>query len=479
MSKRSRVPHKTPAAFDENEEMDTGVRATGQDGMDDTEYGDEPGYCYDSFVPNTESTPCSSCSSGSEMGWEDRDMDDVVTVEDEDDVADSGEGDEASTGNVQKDVGAACPAVPKTTMTIGGSGQTKWHQAVRSLIHNDNERREQGENPTLEALDGLLKAHAELGAGFVVLMMTDYVRQLLDIVESIKDNIPQCKELYAPNNQPRRELLSKACQVHNVVIMRFPQQVLSLQPLAKGDKILKKDKNLKTVKQTQNSSVLPSKKQRDFEAGFSKGLGESGITLEAACKFLGFKLPDPSPPSGMASRQEPVSPRGFSPLPKWPHERGTYPFGPSNKPMRDALTSVSANASRKLLGEKMVDSAEQDPAERKRQDDNFLRTIAQMNADAIALLDCQSGNDNPSAVPDDAPSAGAGTLAGVSASKALRTPLETLAQHVRSDAERFGVDPSKVWHNQEAQARLDHDDSLLQRNRDPVHPSSPSLSDPR
>ena len=452
MSKRSRVPHKTPAAFDENEEMDTGDRATGQHGMDDTEDGDEPGYCYDgSFVPNTESTPCSSCSSGSEMGWEDRDMDDVVTVEDEDDVADSGEGDEASTGNVQKDVGAACPAVPKTTMTIGGSGQTKWHQAVRSLIHNDNERREQGENPTLEALDGLLTAHAELGAGFVVLMMTDYVRQLLDIVESIKDNIPQCKELYAPNNQPRRELLSKACQVHNVVIMRFPQQVLSLQPLAKGDKILKKDKNLKTVKQTQNSSVLPSKKQRDFEAVFSKGLGESGITLEAACEFLGFKLPDSSPPS---SRQEPEPPRGFALLPEWPHEPDTYPLGPGNKPKTDALRGRTSGKG-KLLGELMVDSAEQDQRERGRQDQDFLATIVQMNTDAIALLDYPSGNDKPSAVPD-APSAGAGTL-GVS--DALRTPLETLAQHVQSDAKRFGVDPSKVWRIQEAQTRLDHDDS--------------------
>ena len=78
-----------------------------------------------------------------------------------------------------------------------------------------------------------------------------------------------------------------------------------------------------------------------------------------------------------------------------------------------------------------------------------------MNTDAIALLDYPSGNDKPSAVPD-APSAWAGTL-GVS--DALRTPLETLAQHVQSDAERFGVHPSKVWRIQEAQTRLDHDDS--------------------
>lgn len=430
--------------------MGTGDQAAGQDQMDDTEDGDKTGYFYDgSIVPGTESTPCSSCSSGSEMGWEDQDVGDVVE-EDEDDVADSGEGGKASTGNVQKDIGAACPAVPMTTMPSGGGGQIKWRNAVQLLIRNDDERREQGEFPTIEALDGLLTAHGELGDESV-LMMTDHVQQLLDIVESMKDNIPQCKELYEPNNQPRRELLSKACQVHNIVIKMFPQQVLSLQPLAKGDKSLKKDKHLKKVKQTQNSSVLPSGKQRDFEAKFSKGSGGNGITLEAACRFLGFKLPDSSPPP---SRQEPEPPRGFALLPEWPHAPDTYPLGPGNKPKRDALRPPTPGKGL-LLGELMVDSAEQDQHERRKQDRDFLATIVQMNTDAIALLDYPSGNDKPSAVPD-APSAGAGTL-GVS--DALRTPLETLAQHVESDAERFRVHPSKVWRIQEAQTRLDHDDS--------------------
>ena len=102
-----------------------------------------------------------------------------------------------------------------------------------------------------------------------------------------------------------------------------------------------------------------------------------------------------------------------------------------------------------------MDSAEQLQHERRKQDKDFLATIVQMNTDAIALLDYPSGNGKPSAVPD-APSAWAGTL-GVS--DALRTPLETLAQHVQSDPERFGVDPKNVWRIQEAQTRLDHDDS--------------------
>ena len=63
-SKRSRGPDKP--AFGENDMMGTGDQAAGQDQMDDTEDGDETGYCYDgSIVPDTESTPCSSCSSGS------------------------------------------------------------------------------------------------------------------------------------------------------------------------------------------------------------------------------------------------------------------------------------------------------------------------------------------------------------------------------------------------------------------------------
>jgi hypothetical protein len=352
--------------------------------------------------------------------------------------------------------------------------------ALQKLILHDDARRDEGENPTTGALDEVLGANANVAPGGLPLLLpTECVSKLLDIVRSVKKNIPQCKELYnggpLSTGRTRAGLLSKACRVENVILDRFPEQFLSLLPLAKGNDALRKDKHLRMVKQTQNASVQPSKQQQQYEAKLSKDLNKSGdVDLQYWLAFLGLPVPPETGSPESASRQGPAGeePAG---LPAWQQKWGA-PYPSMGEPNRDALR-IQGHGGRekdKLLGELMVDSAQQDPRVRKRQEEAFIEVLRGMNKAAIANLDCLPENDNRSAQAGDEPA------------QALITPLEVLAQYLQSQVLQFpgAVKLQEVEHHQAALARLYHDQEMLppprgDNLRPGRQPSSPSRDDRR